>query len=104
MKKLVGIAVVASVFMIGTTSVFSAGSYVGRNYIDTNNDGICDYAGAVCRCAHTGRRQPYGGKVLGTGCGQNFADADGDGICDNHAARTGRFAARRGGLQRVHSR
>lgn len=99
MKKLVsGIIVSALVISTGTVGAFAA--YHGRqnqtnkinkttNFVDTNNDGICDNQGAggnglyfvdangdgICDNQGTG------------GNGSYFVDANGDGICDNQTNR-----------------
>lgn len=71
-KKILAIVVAAvSVVSIGAISSFAAGSgYESKkNFSDTNQDGICDYAGEYC----------------------HYLDADNNGICDNqsHAHNTG---------------
>ena len=44
MKKLwIGILAFVIVLSIETTSVLAAGSEVRRNYIDADNNGVCDY-------------------------------------------------------------
>lgn len=59
MKRiLIGAVVTALVLSMGATTAFAA---CGRNCVDANCDGICDYHGTQCR----------------------YLDADGDGICDN---------------------
>lgn len=58
MKKLL-IAVFAAIMIlaIGAISVFAAPKGTGQNFVDPNNDGICDRS--------------------------SFADSNGDGTCDN---------------------
>ena len=75
MKKLVsGVIISALVITAGTASAFAYhGRYnqtykLNQNYVDLNNDGICD-----------------NNNVTG-GNGLNFVDANGDGICDNNGA------------------
>lgn len=66
MKKLLtGIAAMAFIVSIGTTTAFAAGNGWGCKFIDTDNDGICDYYHISCP----------------------FIDSNGDGICDNIAER-----------------
>jgi len=51
----------------GTDNAITAGTAVRGNFVDQNNDGVCDHQGtkgAVNRCS-------------------DFVDKDGDGICDN---------------------
>ncbi len=74
-KKILAIVVAAvslvSIVSIGAISSFAAGSgYESKkNFSDTNQDGICDYAGEYC----------------------HYLDADNNGICDNqsHAHNAG---------------
>lgn len=98
-KTLVGILMAAMVLSVGATSAFAAGRGCGRghghgrnhvnvtasgaggnytgacNFVDADNDGICDN----CNTYH-------GNCPSGSGCGQNYVDADGDGVCDNYAS------------------
>ena len=52
-KLLIGAIVIALVLTVGFTTAFAAG---GRNYVDTNGDGVCDNYGANCRTGGTGCR------------------------------------------------
>lgn len=103
-KTIVGVLSVAMVASIGATSVFAAGS--GPNFVDTNSDGICDYAGSACRHIDTDNDKTCencGMSILSqTGYGRNFVDTDGNGICDNYASRQGMGQRRglRGGCNR----
>lgn len=73
-KSIAGILTAAMVLSVGATSALAAGRGYGRNFVDANNDGICDYAEHAC---------PY-------------IDSDNDGICDNFGAGRGRgFGCRR---------
>lgn len=90
-KAVVGVFVAGMVLSIGATSAFTAGPEYGRNFVDADGDGACDYAGTACRyidsdhdgiCDNRGR-----GKL---GYGRNFVDTDADGVCDNYGAREGR--------------
>lgn len=67
MKKMRIVALSAAVVLtLGVTTAFAAG---GRNYVDANGDGVCDY--------------------YGTGRGAYYVDADGDGVCDNYGTGLG---------------
>lgn len=71
MKKVFSIAlatIIALSAVVGASAF--AGSPNGRNYIDANNDGVCDNAKKDCT--------------------RNFVDADNDGVCDNYADGQGR--------------
>lgn len=65
-KLLTGAAVMALVISVGSTTAFAAGGGRGRrrNFVDIDNDGVCDYYNTFCQ----------------------FADSDGDGICDNYGS------------------
>ena len=55
----------------------------GCNYTDADGDGVCDNLGSgVCAGSYTG---------TGLGFGRNctFIDADGDGVCDNLGTHAG---------------
>ena len=65
MKKFVTILTMVLIFSVCSMTVTAARSMNGRNYVDADNDSICDYYGR------------------GYGCGRGYVDADGDGICDN---------------------
>lgn len=115
-RVLTGIVATALVLSLGVTTAFAAGWGHGRNYVDADGDGVCDYyAGGryfvdadgdgICdNCDGTGWHYVdtdgdgvcdyYGG-------GRYFVDADGDGVCDNYAGG-GRGAGRgcRGGYCR----
>ncbi len=52
----------------------------GANFVDTNNDGVCDNHSTE---QGNGRRHGNGTQ------GANFVDANNDGVCDNHAAGQG---------------
>lgn len=78
-KTTAGILAAVMMLSVGTVSVFAAGSGRGKNFVDTDNngicrftdadnDGICDYSGSGCR----------------------YTDTDNDGICDNYGTKQGR--------------
>lgn len=54
-----------------------------RNFVDENNDGVCDNAGCG-ECKNTQTQQ------------RNFVDEDNDGVCDNAAGSGGIGAKHRG--------
>lgn len=60
-----GIAVVALVITLQTSSVFAAAPTKEKSSNDTNTDTVCNYCGEGC----------------------SFIDENGDGICDNYASR-----------------
>lgn len=77
-KLMIGITAAAMTAGLGMTTVLAQNSTQTSesktavvNYVDDNNDGICDNAG-------------YGQRA---GQGQNFVDEDGDGVCDNAGTR-----------------
>jgi len=88
MKKiLTGVLATIMVLSVGTTSAFAAGpgSGQGRNFVDEDGNGICDFAGEFCRYVdenYDGICDYCGIEQNGYGC--HFVDADGDGICDNY--------------------
>lgn len=96
MKKLLtNITVLALVFSIGSADALAANANNtrGRNFIDADGDGICDYCDTYCEFVDAdgdGICDNYGsGKCrTGRGRGRNFIDADGDGICDNAKKKT----------------
>ena len=75
----------------------SAGPWSGWNYVDTDGDGVCDYAGSMCAyvdedgdglcdVCDTYRWCGAHWRGAGRGCGGNYVDEDGDGICDNYTS------------------
>lgn len=85
MKKWVtGGLITVLVLALLTVSAFAAPA--GRNYVDADGDGVCDYwaEGIGCQkgnCRHAGG---CARRCAGVGC--RFVDADGDGVCDLLAA------------------
>ena len=70
------------------------------NYVDANNNGVCDNYGTDLQ-GQGGNRQGKGGGqnaqgkgVQGSAQGQSFADANGDGVCDNLGSDAGQGAGR----------
>lgn len=99
-----GILAIIIAISVMTPGSFSAGSETRRNYVDSDNDGVCDYSGNNCIYANTNENGICGGYGHGMtrpGCGRNFTDTDGDGICDNYTgeqpARNGHGCGFRGG-------
>lgn len=94
-KEFLGVLATVFVLSVGTTNVFAAGPAAGRNFIDTNGDGVCDYANNICKYVDADEDGVCDscGVVHGSCVGKNekkFVDADGDGICDNKANGRGR--------------
>lgn len=98
-----GILTFAVVLSLGATNAFALCHTSRRNFtdadsnicnfVDLDNDGICDNCGIPCQCG-----------TICAGNGGNYVDADGDGICDHHADGLGwgcgRGNASRGGCGR----
>lgn len=104
MKKIIaGILAAALVLSVGIVSAFAAGPDTGRNFVDADNDGVCDLMGSNCAYVDAdgdGICDNYGtgaGRGAG-GQGRSFVDADGDGICGNYG--TGAGCGFRGGRGR----
>lgn len=84
-KLLIGIAAMTFTVSIGTTTAFAAGNGWGRNFIDADNDGICDYYNTSCPFIDSNGDGICDNCGLGMcAMGAGFVDADGDGICDNY--------------------
>lgn len=88
----------------------SAGPWSGWNYVDTDGDGVCDYAGSMCAyvdedgdglcdVCDTYRWCGAHWRGAGRGCGGNYVDEDGDGICDYYASGQGRGGSQGSGSQ-----
>ncbi|MEA4822805.1 MAG: hypothetical protein VB111_01660 [Clostridiaceae bacterium] len=106
MKKiLTGILLAALIVSLGTTTAFAVSQPGGQNFVDANNDGICDNCdstrhfidangdgicdnceGGIRPMDGTGKRAGNGGKEVR---GYGYTDADNNGICDNTAKGTG---------------
>lgn len=67
-QSVAGVLTVAVILSVGATSAFAASRGYGRNFVDTNHNGVCDYRERAC---------PY-------------IDSDNDGICDNFGTGQGR--------------
>jgi hypothetical protein len=70
----------------------------GSNYVDENNDGVCDNCGTALQ--GTGRGQGMNGRGMNTNtAGSNYVDENNDGVCDNCGTTlqgTGRGQGRNG--------
>lgn len=67
MKRLLtGIAAMALIISVSSITAFAARGGRGRNFVDNNKDGVCDYYNTSCQ----------------------YVDNDGDGVCDNYTAGT----------------
>lgn len=78
----VSIFVIAVMILVGVGLTVSEAASLGSNFVDTDNDGVCDYCqanGGIGRQANAGR----GNQTLCT----DFVDEDKDGICDNYKNR-----------------
>ena len=71
-KVLTGILVVALLFSVGAISVIAASAGRGSNFVDADQDGVCDNSDVT---------NSTGGN--GFGYNNRFVDADQDGVCDN---------------------
>ena len=72
-KAAVGALTVAMVLSIGGISAFATENEYGRNFVDVDEDGICDNCDVE--------------RVSCKECGRNFEDADGNGVCDKYDQR-----------------
>ena len=72
-------------FSLETMSIFAAAPAGGRNFIDSNNDGICDNYGMYCQFIDEDGDGicDYYNNWGACGKGLGYVDEDGDGICDN---------------------
>lgn len=104
-KTVIGVLSTVLVLSIGVTSAFASSPEHGQNFTDTNDDGVCDYAGNGYGCTdadhgthcHNGHGKNFtdengDGVCDNAGKGRQFTDEDGDGVCDNYTSRpeTGR--------------
>lgn len=80
MKDIVaGVVAAAMVLSTGAASICSAGRESGLNFVDADQNGVCDNYGTYC------------------GNGVNYVDEDGDGVCDNYETYGGNRCGRNGG-------
>lgn len=88
MKRWIIVAlVVVLALSIMAVPAFAAGNR--GNFVDADNDGVCDYYGENGCQMRSGCMMAQGGY---------YVDADGDGVCDNMGnARGGRGCCRRAG-------
>lgn len=69
-------------------TVGAAIATVRGEYVDLDNDGVCDNYGNGYGCGNgQGNGNGYG---PGNGNGAGYVDADNDGVCDNYGAGNGR--------------
>lgn len=101
MKKLLtGIAAFILVVSICSTTAFAAGCGRRRNYVDNDNDGICDYYNASCQFIdNDGDGICDNCATDACGKGTWYVDTDGDGICDNYSTDTSQNGS---GIRRGH--
>lgn len=86
-KVFLGVLTTIIALSVGTISAFAEEPIGGRNYVDSDGDGICDYANTICGymdedgdgiCDNCGIYHISGLNKEG----KNFVDSDGDGVCD----------------------
>ncbi|MEY8338795.1 hypothetical protein AALB16_12370 [Lachnospiraceae bacterium 62-35] len=106
-KKLVGILTAAMVLTIGTAHAFAAVPGAGRNFVDADGDGVCDYFGSVCSYVDMDSdgicdncNVYHRNSMAQAGHGRYFVDADGDGVCDYFANGCARGNGLRGKCNR----
>lgn len=85
MKKIITCmaAMALTISLCGTTAL-AAGNSRGRNCIDANKDGICDYHKTACQYVDKNKDgicDICGSSICAKGNG--YVDANGDGICDH---------------------
>ena len=105
MKRiLIGVLTAIMVLLIGTTSARAAipGSGYGRNFVDEDGNGVCDFTGKCCRYVDADLDEVRDNRTTcQNGYGSGFVDADGDGICDNYLGQgIGEGCGFRGGRNR----
>ncbi len=87
MKKiLAGIATMAAVFTISSSTAFAAEVAIAPENLEISIETICGYCGVSCSFVDAdgdGICDNY--STYGCGMGVGFVDADGDGICDNYS-------------------
>lgn len=90
MKRLVaGIAVMALIILVSSTTVLAARGGRGRNFVDSDNNGVCDRYNSSCKFVdEDGDGICDNCAIDSCGKGAGYVDEDGDGICDNFAAGT----------------
>ena len=82
-RVLIGLLTAIIVVSTGTIGALAAGpgSGYGRNFVDADGNGVCDFAGESCHYADAdwdGVRDHCG--VCRNGCGHYFVDSDDDGF------------------------
>lgn len=76
------------IFSLETVSVFAAEPAAGRNFTDSNNNGICGYCTTDCPFIDEDGDGICDNFATGA-CGLGYVDENGDGICDNYAYGSG---------------
>lgn len=100
-KVLTGVLTAAFLLTAGGTIVFAANSNAVHQetctqFVDENNDGICDNAGTGC--GHSDDRENKTCSRRSGNCpkGRSFADDSNPGVCENRAAGQRRHCGSRG--------
>lgn len=77
-------------FSVTMASSFAAAPEVRQNYVDADNDGVCDYYDNNCSYAdNNGICNGNSNCITAPNCGRYYTDTDGDGICDNYTSQQG---------------
>lgn len=91
--EVLAIIISFSVTMAGS---FAAAPEVRQNYVDADNDGVCDYYDNNCSyadnngiCNGNGICNDNSNCITAPNCGRYFTDTNEDGICDNHTSQQG---------------
>lgn len=88
MKKLLtGIVTMGLMLSVECTTAFAAGAGCGRNFIDADNNGVCDYYNTSCQFVDADGDGICDNRGSGE-CSIGYVDADGDGVCDNRSTGT----------------
>lgn len=72
-KAAVGILTAIVILSIGGISTFATEKEDDRNFVDIDNDGVCDNCGME--------------SIFCKECGRDFVDADNNGVCHKHVTR-----------------
>ncbi len=90
MKKFITIGLTATLLLtIGATTVFATDITTGTNYVDADNNGVCDNVGSGAGEYFTDANNDGACDNIGSGTGGYFADVNNDGTCDNIGTRQG---------------
>ncbi|HIT86847.1 MAG TPA: hypothetical protein IAB62_03575 [Candidatus Coprocola pullicola] len=80
------------VLSFAMTPAFAANLTTGRNFVDVNENGICDYMENAYYDINTDNNGIYGYNNVSQSYGRynrNFVDADRDGVCDYYSIYKG---------------